>query len=79
MNKTVKAVVNWLRNDPPGLISLEPESDLSEPIATCRCCGTPSLCWGKYQGKWRLFENGTLHCCPTNPLILETGQRMDYV
>ena len=40
---------------------------------TCRCCGKGGLLWGKVDGKFRLFENGSVHDCPVNPLIV--GER----
>lgn len=35
---------------------------------SCRCCHKLGLKWGKYEGKWRLFEGDSLHVCPVNPL-----------
>jgi hypothetical protein len=35
---------------------------------TCRCCNKGGMSWGQHLGKWRLFENGSLHRCPANPL-----------
>lgn len=35
---------------------------------TCHYCGANNLEWNKYKGKWRLFEGGSLHDCPVNPL-----------
>jgi hypothetical protein len=34
----------------------------------CRCCGKRGLLWGNVDGKFRLFENGSIHQCPVNPL-----------
>lgn len=44
-----------------------PTSGRSMP-KTCRCCGTTGLTWGRYRGKWRLFNKQGVHRCPTNPL-----------
>jgi len=35
---------------------------------TCKCCGQTGLTWDSYNGKWRLFDGGSLHVCPVNPL-----------
>jgi hypothetical protein len=29
----------------------------------CRHCGMANLTWGKYNGKWRLFNGSELHSC----------------
>jgi hypothetical protein len=26
------------------------------------------LTWGDHEGKWRLFDGGSVHRCPVNPL-----------
>jgi len=51
-----------------GLYEPELEGPFPDPTKTCRCCGHSGLKWGRYQGKWRLFEQGKLHLCPKNPL-----------
>lgn len=35
---------------------------------TCKCCGQSGLTWGNHGGKWRLFDGGSVHRCPVNPL-----------
>lgn len=35
---------------------------------TCRYCGATELTWVQVDGKWRLFNGGSIHNCPVNPL-----------
>ena len=49
-------------NEQGGLIT--PSSSLK----TCKYCDQEGLVWARHKGKWRLFQNGSIHKCPVNPL-----------
>jgi len=79
MTKILKKLKAWLQNEDKtnGIVFLNSEVPLSPAFKTCFCCNEGDLCWGKLEDKWRLYnEDGTLHICPVNPLVLTDGRRL---